>query len=218
MSHSLPSFIKPMLAVSGTAFDDDAFLFEIKWDGMRMLAFLEPGGHRLMNRHGIAATSRYPEFAFLAELDPGTILDGEMVVLRAGKPDFGLLQSRDKTRAPLKIRTLSQAEPATYIVFDLLYENHVSMLKRPLRERRERLEELLRRWNHPRLVLSQGILGKGQALFAEACRQGLEGIMAKRASSHYHPGRRSSDWIKIKPSHLAHGPRGRDWSTTRRIP
>lgn len=129
--HPLPRFIKPMLATSGTAFDDDKFLFEIKWDGMRMLAFLEPAGHRLMNRHGIDATARYPEFDFLAELDPGAILDGEMVVLRGGKPDFALLQSRDKTRSPLKIRTLSQAEPATYIAFDLLYENYVPLLDQP---------------------------------------------------------------------------------------
>ena len=198
--HPLPRFIKPMLATSGTAFDDDNFLFEIKWDGMRMLAFLEPAGHRLVNRHGIDATARYPEFDFLAELDPGAILDGEMVVLRGGKPDFALLQSRDKTRSPLKIRTLSQAEPATYIAFDLLYENYVPLLDQPLLERRQRLECLVQRWGHPRLVFSHGILGKGRALFAEACRQDLEGIVAKRISSHYRSGRRGNDWIKIKPS------------------
>ena len=107
---SLPSFVKPMLATSGTASDNDDYLFELKWDGMRMLAFLETRQYRLLNRHGIDATARFPEFAFLADLPPGTILDGEMVVLRAGQPDFGLLQSRDKTRSPLKIRTLSQVE------------------------------------------------------------------------------------------------------------
>jgi bifunctional non-homologous end joining protein LigD len=196
---SLPSFIKPMLAKSGTAFDDDDFLYEVKWDGMRMLAFLEAGSYRLLNRHGIDATERYPEFAFLARLAPGTIVDGEMVVLHAGKPDFALLQSRDKTRSPLKIRTLSQVEPATYIAFDLLYENHAPLLDRPLLERRQRLEDLVRQWSNPRLVFSQSILGKGRALFAETCRQHLEGIVAKRVTSIYRPGQRGPDWIKIKP-------------------
>ena len=204
-SLSLPAFVKPMLASSGTAFDDDNYLFEIKWDGIRMLAFLEADRYRLINRHGIDTTERYPEFAFLAGLAPGTILDGEMVVLHRGKPDFALLQSRDKTRSPLKVRTLSQVEPATYIVFDLLYENHVPVLDRPLLERRERLEDLVRQWSRPRLVFSQSILGKGRVLFAETCRQHLEGIMAKKVTSIYQPGKRGPDWIKIKPRFQENG-------------
>jgi bifunctional non-homologous end joining protein LigD len=197
-SQSLPAFIQPMLASSGTAFDDDTYLFEIKWNGMRMLAFLETPGYRLLNRHGIDTTSRYPEFAFLAGLPPGTLLDGEMVVFRDGQPDLPLLQGRDKTRSALKTRTLSQAQPATYLAFDLLYEKFVPLLDRPLAERRRRLECLLRSWSHPRLVLSQGIVGQGRMLFAETCRQNLEGIMAKRLASPYRPGKRGSDWIKIK--------------------
>ncbi len=191
-----------MLASSGSAFDDDDYLFEIKWDGIRMLAFVEAAGYRLSNRHGIDTTSRYPEFGFLREWPPGTILDGEMVVLRAGKPDFARLQSRDKTRSRLKIRTLSQVEPATYFAFDLLYENHVRLLDRPLLERRDRLEDLVRHWSRPRLVFSHGILGQGRALFEAACRQDLEGIMAKRVSSRYRPGRRSKEWLKIKPGRV----------------
>ena len=69
--------------------------------------------YRLLNRHGVNTTERYPEFAFLAGLPPGTILDGEMVVFHNGKPDFGLVQGRDKTRSALKIRSLSLAQPAT---------------------------------------------------------------------------------------------------------
>ena len=198
-SPSLPAFVKPMLASSGTAFDDDNFLFEVKWDGIRMLAFLEAAGYRLCNRHGIDTTCRYPEFGFLQQWPPGIILDGEMVVLQGGRPDFALLQSRDKTRSLLKIRTLSQVQPATFVVFDLLYDNYAPMFDLPLLERRERLQELLRQWCHPRLLFSQGILGKGQALFQETCRQNLEGIMAKRISSRYRPGRRGKEWLKIKP-------------------
>jgi ATP-dependent DNA ligase len=187
-----------MLASSGTVFDDDSYLFEVKWNGIRMLAFLETSGYRLVNRHGIDTTSRYPEFAFLAGLPPGTLLDGEMVVFRAGQPDLALLQGRDKTRSALKTRTLSQAQPATYLAFDLLYEKFVPLLDRPLVERRQRLECLLQSWSHPRLVLSQGIQGQGRLLFAQTCRQNLEGIMAKRLASPYRPGKRGADWIKIK--------------------
>ena len=195
---TLLSFIKPMLATSGAPFDSDDYLFEIKWDGMRMLAFIEAGSYRLLNRHGRDATARFPEFDFLAQWAPGTVLDGEMVVLREGKPDFGLLQSRDKTRSALKINALSQVEPATYIVFDVLYENHACLLKEPLQNRRQRLEDIVQRCKNPRLVLSQGIQGRGRALFAAVCEQGLEGIMAKRLTSRYCPGQRSRDWIKIK--------------------
>ena len=196
---SLPVFIKPMLAVRGEPFDDDSYLFEIKWDGIRMLAFIDANGYRLMNRHGVDATERYPEFDFLADLAPGTVIDGEMVVLRDGKPEFALVQSRDKTRSPLKIRTLSQAEPATFIAFDLLYENHLSLLNRPLLERRQFVEDLVRRWSHSRLLFSQGILGKGRDLLVAAYSQNLEGIMAKKMTSLYRPGKRGPEWIKIKP-------------------
>ena len=195
---TLPAFIKPMLAQRGEPFDSDDFVFEIKWDGIRMLAFVEAHGYRLMNRHGIDTTARYPEFDFLAELPPGTVLDGEMVVMLNGKPDFALVQSRDKTRSPLKIRALSQVQPATYIGFDLLYENHLSLLKQPLLARRERLEVLVQRWNCPRLAFSQGLVGKGRALFAQVCQQGLEGIVAKNLTSLYRPGKRGPEWLKIK--------------------
>jgi bifunctional non-homologous end joining protein LigD len=195
----LPAFIQPMLAVSAKPFDDANFLFEIKWDGIRMLAFIDTHAYRLINRHGTDTTARYPEFDFLAQLPSGTVLDGEMVVLRNGQPDFVLVQSRDKTRSSLKIRTLSRAEPATFMAFDLLYENYNSLVDYPLLERRQRLERFLDRCHHPRLVFSPGVVGQGQALFAAACGQNLEGIMAKRLTSRYRPGQRSRAWIKIKP-------------------
>ena len=195
---TLPAFIKPMLASRGTPFDDESCLFEIKWNGIRMLAFVETPGYRLVNRHAVDTTSRYPEFAVLAELPSGTVLNGEMVVFRDGQPDLALLQGRDKTRSALKTRTGSQMQPATFVAFDLLYEKFVPLLNRPLQERRERLERLLQSCSHPRLVLSQGIVGQGRMLFAETCRQNLEGIMAKRLASPYRAGKRGADWIKIK--------------------
>jgi ATP-dependent DNA ligase len=200
---SLPAFIAPMLTTRGQPFDSDDYLFEIKWDGIRMLAFIEEGRYRLMNRHGVNTTERYPEFAFLAGLPPGTILDGEMVVFRNGQPDFGLIQGRDKTRSALKIRSLSRMQPATYLVFDLLYHRGQSLLKALLLQRRQRLHEVVGRRPDPQLVLSQGLIGAGTALFQETGRQHLEGIMAKKLISSYRPGTRAADWIKIKHQSLS---------------
>src|SRR5271156_3897176 len=87
----LPAFIPPMQAKSGEPFDDDGYLFEVKWDGTRCLAFIEQGSYRLLNRRNIDMTDRYPEFDFLGEMPPGAVLDGEIVVLKGGKPDFALL-------------------------------------------------------------------------------------------------------------------------------
>jgi ATP-dependent DNA ligase len=163
------------------------------------LAFVDQDSYRLVNRHRVDVTDRYPELGFLANLPAGIILDGEIVVLRQGKPDFGLLLSRNQTRAPLRIRSLARMLPAIYVVFDLLYHRFESLLALPLGERRERLEKLMRRNTHPRLVFSQGVIGSGKAFFAEVCRLGLEGVMAKRITSRYRPGRRTGAWIKIKP-------------------
>jgi bifunctional non-homologous end joining protein LigD len=103
---ALPRWVRPMLARRGLPFDSDEHLFEIKWDGTRVLAFVEGGACRLVNRHQADVTDRYPELEFLAGLPPGLVLDGEVVVLRQGKPDFRLLLSRNQARDPLKIDLL----------------------------------------------------------------------------------------------------------------
>ncbi len=195
----LPRFVPPMLAKPGVPFDSQEHLFEVKWDGTRVLAFVEQGGYRLVNRHRVDVTDRYPELGFLGDLAAGTVLDGEVVVLQNGKPTFRLLLSRNQARAPFKIRSLARTLPATYVVFDLLYERFESLLALPLGTRRKRLEKLMRRYAHPRLVFSQGVVGPGKAFFAEVCGQGLEGVMAKCLASRYRPGRRTDAWIKIKP-------------------
>src|SRR5262249_47332116 len=100
----LPAFVAPMLAQPGAPFDSDDHLFEVKWDGTRMLVFRDASGCRLLNRHGAHRTTQYPEFAGLTQLPVGTILDGEMLVLQQGQPDFGRLLSRDLACQPLKIQ------------------------------------------------------------------------------------------------------------------
>ena len=194
---NLPRFIPPMLAKSGAPFDSPEHLFEIKWNGTRVLAFVDQNGYRLVNRNRAKVTDRYPELGFLATLPAGTILDGEIVVLQDGKPHFGLLLSRNQTRAPFKIQCLARMLPATYVVFDLLYDRFESLLALPLRARRQRLEAVVWACANPRLVFSEGIVGSGRAFFEAVCREGLEGVVAKRLDGRYRPGRRA--WIKIKP-------------------
>ena len=120
---TLPAFVPPMLAKKGKPFDSGEHLFEIKWDGTRMLAFVEGDDYRLVNRHRAERTLQYPELACLSQLPAGVILDGEVVVFHEGRPDFRRLLSRDQAGAPFKIRLSARRLPATYVVFDLLFES-----------------------------------------------------------------------------------------------
>ena len=199
---TLPQFIPPMLAVQGEPFDSDEHLFEIKWDGTRALTFVDrPGAYRMLNRRRVDLTSRYPEFSFLADLPAGTVLDGEVVVLKQGKPGFAALQSREHARKPVPIPLTATSCPASYIVFDLLYARYRPIMDLPLRARRSRLARLVRRCNHPLLLFSEGIVGHGTDYFQAVCQQGLEGMMAKRLAGRYVPGKRTGAWTKIKQSH-----------------
>src|SRR5439155_361942 len=164
----------------------------------RVLTFVEDDLHRMMNRRRIDLTHRYPEFAFLGTLPPGTVLDGEMIVLKDGRPDFGSLQSREQARTPMRIRSLSRHSAATYVVFDQLYEDFEPLMARPLHERREHLARLVKAVNNPRLQLSEGIVGGGKAFFEQAVKHNLEGVVAKRLGSRYLPGQRTQAWFKIK--------------------
>jgi ATP-dependent DNA ligase len=193
----LPRFVPPMLAKPGVPFDSPDHLFEVKWDGTRVLAFVDSHGYRLVNRHRADVTERYPELGFLNDLPAGIVLDGEVVVLRQSKPDFGLLLSRNQTRASLKIQSLARTFPATYVVFDLVYHRFESLQALPLLARRQRLETVVRVCANSRLVFSEGIVGPGRAFFEAVCQKGLEGVVAKRLDGRYRPGRRA--WIKIKP-------------------
>lgn len=197
-NQTLPSFIQPMLAKLGSPFDSDKYSFEIKWDGTRALAFIESDRYWLVNRRQVAMTDRYPEFAFLQKLPAGTVLDGEIVVLTNGKADFQRLMAREQARYPLKIRMLSRSMPATYIVFDLLYDAYQPIMAVPFHLRREKLRTLMRRIQSPRLLLSEAVVGDGKEFYQGVCAQGMEGVIAKRLGSSYLPGKRSDAWIKIK--------------------
>ena len=196
----LPEYIKPMLAKPGRPFDDPAFLFEVKWDGTRALAFIDGSGPvRLMNRRRRDIAWRYPELAFLAALPPGTVLDGEVVCFDGkGKPDFQRIQSREQVHTDRRAAHSALACPATYMAFDQLYEGGRSIMDLPCSDRRERLRSLVAQVGNPRLVMSEGLVGDGVRYFDEAVGKGLEGVIAKRIDSRYESGRRTGAWVKVK--------------------
>jgi bifunctional non-homologous end joining protein LigD len=196
----LPEYVEPMLAQAGRPFDSPRFLFEVKWDGTRALAFIDGGGeYRLLNRRRRDIAWRYPDLAFLGGLPPGTLLDGEVVCLGPdGRPDFHALQSREQVRTTVAAQRAVAVRPAVYVVFDLLYLGFKSVMDQQCAERRARLRGLVAGAGHPRLVLSEGVVGDGVAYFERAAAQGLEGVVAKRLDSTYQPGKRTGAWVKVK--------------------
>lgn len=195
----LDAKIAPMLAYSSPPFDSPRHLFEIKWDGARVILFVRDRVIRLQNRRLLDITARYPELAGVHRLIRGknAILDGELVVLSQGRPDFRALQQREQSSDPIKIDLLARQVPATYIAFDVLYLNGQERLNLPLRQRKEILRDILE--ESGQLVESRYIREEGKSFYREVVAQELEGVMAKDMESPYLLGRRSRFWLKIKP-------------------
>ena len=192
----MPRLIKPMLASLRHEFpaDEEDYGWELKWDGLRAVAYVSGGTVRLVSRNEKEMAGSYPELAVLARcVGAPVILDGEIVALHDERPDFGLLQSRMHVLRPDD--TLVADVPVHYYVFDVLYQGHDVLTGRPYTERRARLEDL---------GLDSGPFrtppwhrGGGDKVLAESITKGLEGVVGKPLSSAYHPGQRR-DWIKIK--------------------
>jgi len=197
----LPKMIKPMLAQTAKApFDSEEHLFEIKWDGIRCLAFVEAGCVRLQSRQLFEITRQFPELSSLGRLPCGTLLDVELVVLKGGKPCFKQMQTRAQLQSPHRILFLSQSAPVTYVVFDILYIRGSSMIAAPLIARRAALNKLLCTRSLPGILVSEGITGNGRDFFRQVVELSLEGVMAKHLDSPYLGGRRSRAWQKLKVS------------------
>ena len=189
----------PMLAVQSQPFDSAEHQFEVKWDGVRAVAAVEAGCWNVWGRELADYTQRYPELDVLRRLPAGTVLDGELVLLRSGRADLQELMRRHQLAGARKIQEASRRLPATYMVFDLVYHGGQPLWGRPLVERRELLAELLGQHPDQGLVLSEGVAGSGRTFFDKVVQQGHEGIMAKHLQSRYLPGRRVQAWRKIKP-------------------
>lgn len=187
-----------MLATRSTLPDPpEGWSFEVKWDGVRVLATVADGTVRLRSRNGNDVTERYPELAGLDGALHGraVVLDGEVVAFDpAGRPDFQLLQRRMHVQSAAVQRRLAGEVPVTYLVFDLLRLDGSPTLDLPYERRRALLEGLALdgpSWRTP--AVSQG---DPRPVLAFAREHRMEGVVAKRLDAPYESGRRSRSWIK----------------------
>ena len=195
----MPASLEPMSAtLTDRPPHGEEWLFEIKWDGVRAIAFIESEEVRLQSRSGLRCERQYPELAVIHHQLAGTqaILDGEIAVLDSkGVSQFQLIQPRISNSDPNTIAHLVRSTPVVYYAFDLLYLDGYDLRGVPLAKRRELLEEAVSPGGY--LRISEAFPGAGEAMLDAARETGLEGLLAKHASSLYE-SRRSRDWLKIK--------------------
>ena len=199
----LPVRITPMLTTTGRQPPADGqWALEMKWDGVRAIAFIEGGRLRLVSRTGRDITQTYPELAGLGAAigHKQVLLDGEVVAFGdSGWPEFEALQPRMHVSSAAQAVRLAAETPVTYLAFDLLQLDGRPLLGLPYRERREMLEDLMPNgqfWQTPPAFPGEDFA----AVQAASVEHGLEGVVAKRWDSRYEPGDRSSSWRKIKNS------------------
>jgi bifunctional non-homologous end joining protein LigD len=203
----MPELVRPMLATLGELpppRQDGDFGYEMKWDGMRAVTYIDGGRLRIMTRNDLDVTAGYPELQELGRTLGSTrvILDGEVVAVdrSTGLISFSALQPRMHVQNQAQVRRLAEQIPVSYLIFDLLYLDGRNTTALPYQERRKLLESLdLRgpRWDTPPYFSGGG----AQALDLSK-QQGLEGVVAKRLDSPYEPGRRSRAWIKMKNTNM----------------
>ena len=186
--------LSPMLiGVEGEAFDSPDYIYELKLDGIRCLAYLDPSGSvALLNKRGIVVSQIYPELSGIYQQVKGRcILDGEVSILINGRTEFSAIQRRALMSNRTKIQMAADRQPVNFTAFDLLYLDGRELLER---------KDLLRKTvsDSPLLAVSRVIEDHGIALFDLTTQQGLEGIVAKRKGSLYYPGKRTREWIKSK--------------------
>ncbi len=199
----MPGSIEPMLAKASPELprDETNWSFEVKWDGVRAIAFIEGGQVRLQTRNLLDSTRQFPELAPLGDALAGraAVLDGEIVAFaESGDPSFERLQGRLGLTREADVRRRMQDIPIAYMIFDLLYLEGRSLMGLPYRERRELLEGLALKganWDTPAAHTGPGA---GTALFAAMRERHFEGVIAKRLDSTYQPGSRGPSWLKIK--------------------
>ena len=199
-----PEQVEPMLATLTDAAhfgDESGWAFEMKWDGVRAVAYLAAGRVKLLSRKGRDDTKAYFDVADeLPKINAKTaILDGEVVVTdAAGRPNFGLLQHRINLTKPADIERTAKTYPAQLMLFDILELNGQSLIKKTYQERREILENLIPPEPGSRIQAPPIFEGDLRAALETADQLRLEGVVAKRRNSIYQPGRRTHIWLKIK--------------------
>lgn len=184
-----PEKVAPMLAtLTHTVFDSDEWLTEIKWDGYRAIGSVNNGMANLYSRTLNAYGKAYdPILNALSKLSYNAVFDGEMVVFdQNGRHDFQLMRNYSKSKKG-RLR---------YYIYDLLYYDKYNLFTLPLIDRKQILKEILP--DMPELIISDHIQGNAAYVFSHIAKEGLEGIILKKADSRYEPGKRSPDWLKAK--------------------
>ena len=187
-----------MLLYETQPFDDENYIYELKLDGIRCLAYIDSKSVVLQNKRHKDVTAIYPELSQMSKcVKRRVILDGELVVLnKDGKPDFYALQRRSLMTDNFKISLAAKNNPVQFVAYDIIYYNGKDLTDKPLMERKAILSKAVREGNN--LTISRYIEKNGIAFFELAKSQELEGIVAKRKDGLYHIGKRTRDWLKIK--------------------
>lgn len=190
--------LKPMLiGVIGDAFDSPDYIYELKLDGVRCLAYLDSGGTELRNKRNIRVSRIYPELTNIhKQAKKKCILDGELIVMNQGKPDFEEIKRRALMSNKMRIELAAAKLPVSITVFDILYLDGTQTTNLPLMERKKLLEKTVK--ENESIAISRYIEQQGVAFYQLAEQNDLEGIVAKRKDSKYYFDKRTKDWIKIK--------------------
>jgi bifunctional non-homologous end joining protein LigD len=197
-AEALPAKLAPMLAGTADAsFSHRDWLYEPKLDGYRILAFVARDGVKLRSRNGIDLTAAFPRIVddLKTQLVMPLLLDGEIVVLRDGRPSFDALQARVQLKAASDVEAAERATPSVLFCFDLLHVLGINVRDAPYADRRRYLGQCVVPSARLQLVHAEA---DGDALYRAALAAGFEGMMAKRRTSRYQPGKRSDDWLKVK--------------------
>ena len=190
--------IKPMLiGAVQEAFNSMDYIFELKLDGFRCTAYLDKDTTDLRNKRDLKILTRVPELANIhKQAKTRCILDGELVVLKDGKPDFFELLRRSQLTNTFKIQLTASRLPASFIAFDILYYKDHSVTDLPLMQRKKLLEKVVK--ENENISISRYIEEHGIELYKLTKENDLEGIVAKRKDSKYYLDKITKDWIKIK--------------------
>ncbi len=193
--------VKPMLiGVETEPFDDPAYIFEMKFDGERCVAFLDPkSGTELRNKRNVKMLPKVPELSELHKyVKSKCVLDGELTCIGSdGKPVFHEIQRRSLMTNKLRIDLASKQHPATFVAFDILYYKDKDVKSLPLMERKALLDKAVKEEN-AQFAVSRYIEEKGSALFVAVKARELEGIVGKRKDSLYFEDKCTKDWKKVK--------------------
>lgn len=180
------------------AFDDENFIYELKLDGIRCIAYIDKNGVDLRNKRNDKVLFRYPELADInKQLQcEKAIFDGELFILKDNKTDFFEMQRRSLMSDKFKIELASKKIPVSFTAFDILYKDNEQLTDLTLIERKEILKNSIK--ENERISISRYIEKEGKKLFDLTKQNELEGIVAKKKNSKYYFDKRTKDWIKIK--------------------